>query len=158
MPAILDALLGNRLVSFSADCLKNDALSVLAGQIAPCLPEVVREVLDKETGGLAAAFLRREADFNTALGDGLAVPHLRIEGENAPLFTAVGWSKTGLDYGAADGLPVHLVVLFCIPDSRKDDYLREMRALMRAVLRQNIIPALAAAPDLAAVRNILSPS
>jgi len=60
------------------------------------------------------AVLARERIQATGLGDGLAVPYARIPGLPAPLL-GVGISRTGLDFDAPDGRPVHLVFLLLTP-------------------------------------------
>src|ERR1017187_3561989 len=70
--------------------------------------------------------LRREQEGNTAIGLGVAVPHVRGRREEGELFCAIGWSSQGVDYQAADGMPVHLVVMYYIPGAQKNVYLKEI--------------------------------
>jgi len=58
--------------------------------------------------------LAREALMSTGVGNGLAVPHGRIDGLTSPV-VAVGISEAGLDFNAPDGLPAHLVFLILTP-------------------------------------------
>lgn len=56
----------------------------------------------------------RERLGSTALGSGVAIPHLKIAGLAEPL-VAVGSFPDGVDFGAADGAPVRLLFLVLSP-------------------------------------------
>jgi Kef-type K+ transport system membrane component KefB/mannitol/fructose-specific phosphotransferase system IIA component (Ntr-type) len=56
----------------------------------------------------------RELSMPTALGQGVATPHARLEGLNAPV-AAVGMSAAGIDFNAPDGEPAHIVLLLLTP-------------------------------------------
>jgi Ca2+-transporting ATPase len=65
-----------------------------------------QEVLEK--------ILARERQITTGIGNGVAIPHTRIENlKEAVLF--VGLSKHGINFSSTDGRPVHLIVLFLTP-------------------------------------------
>ncbi len=58
--------------------------------------------------------LEREKQSTTGIGNGVAIPHARIEDlKEAVLF--VGLSKRGVDFSSVDGKSVHLIVLFLTP-------------------------------------------
>ena len=98
---------------------------------------------------------RRELECNTGIGLGVAVPHVRARREEGEIFCAIGWSAQGIDYGAADGAPVHLVFMYYIPGSQKNVYLKEISGLVKAIRKSGGIEPMAHAPDLNAVRNLL---
>ncbi|MFA5251142.1 MAG: HAD-IC family P-type ATPase [Phycisphaerae bacterium] len=65
-----------------------------------------QEILEK--------ILERERQSTTGIGNGVAIPHARIEDlKEAVVF--VGLSKRGINFASADGQVVHLVVLFLTP-------------------------------------------
>jgi Kef-type K+ transport system membrane component KefB/mannitol/fructose-specific phosphotransferase system IIA component (Ntr-type) len=70
--------------------------------------------LDPEA--VVAAVQYREQLMPTGVGHGVAVPHARVEGVTAPV-VAVGLSRAGIDFDAADGLPAHLIFLLLTPPS-----------------------------------------
>lgn len=98
---------------------------------------------------------KREDECNTGIGLGVAVPHVRAKREEGELFCAVGWSSQGIDYGAADSKPVHLVVMYYIPGAQKNVYLKEISSLVKAMRKTGGIEPIAHATDLNAVRNLL---
>jgi PTS system nitrogen regulatory IIA component len=49
----------------------------------------------------------------------------------------VGWSPAGIDYGAPDNEPVHLLVMYFVPDTQKNAYLKEISSLAKAIQTQS---------------------
>lgn len=146
MRALLTALREGRLIELpEAD--KKRSLEYLA-HLIEAVPDL---------GGspdLAEAVLAREASLNTGIGLGVACPHVRAQGAGE-LLCAVGWTPVGIDYGARDGKPVHLVVMYYIPDAQKGTYLKEISQLAAAVQKEGDIQAIAKADNLSAVRDEL---
>jgi len=144
--SLLNALQEGRLVELP-DAEKGKALEYLA-HLIEAVPDL------SGISELYEAMLAREKAQNTGLGLGVACPHVRASGEGE-LFCAVGWSPAGIDYGAPDGKKVHLVVMYYIPDSQKNVYLKEVSGLAGAIHREGGISAIASAEDIATVRERL---
>jgi mannitol/fructose-specific phosphotransferase system IIA component (Ntr-type) len=146
MKSLLNALHEGRLIELPA-ADKEKSLEYLANLIeaVPDLPGVPE---------LYEAMMARERTMNTGLGMGVACPHVRASG-SGDLVCAVGWSPTGIEYGAPDGKKVHLVVMYYIPDSQKNVYLKEISSLAAAVQRGGGIQPIATAEDIATVRERL---
>jgi PTS system nitrogen regulatory IIA component len=98
---------------------------------------------------------RREEQYNTGIGLGVAVPHVRVKREEGELFCAIGWSSQGIEYGAADGEHVHLVFMYYIPGAQKNVYLKEISSLVKAIKKSGGIEPIAHANHLNVVRNLL---
>ena len=146
MKSILNALHDGRLVELP-DTDKERSLRYLS-HLIEAIPELSGSIdLDKEV-------MARENSYNTGIGSGVACPHVRVAG-NGDLLCAVGWSPTGIGYGSADGKKVHLVVMYYIPDSDKNTYLKEVSALASAVKKEGGLQAIAKAEDIATVREQL---
>jgi mannitol/fructose-specific phosphotransferase system IIA component (Ntr-type) len=77
-----------------------------------CAAHEARAVRDP--GLLHETLLRRERWVSSAIGKGVAVPNARSLGVAAPRLL-VARSRRGVDWGAADGVPVQLVVLVLSP-------------------------------------------
>lgn len=146
MKSLLNALQEGRLVELP-DSDKGKSLEYLAHLIeaVPDLPGVPE---------LYEAMQQRETAANTGIGLGVACPHVRAAG-SGELICAVGWSPTGIDYGATDGKKVHLVVMYYIPDAQKNVYLKEISSLASAIRREDGIQPIATAEDIATVRERL---
>ncbi len=147
MRSILTALQEGRLFELP-DNNKDRALEFLA-RILDANPDI-------EVGTDAIEEIQlREQECNTGLGLGVGVPHVRAKREEGELFCAIGWSPTGIDYGAADGAHVHLVFMFYIPGAQKNVYLKEISSLFKAVKKSGSIDPIAHADNLNTVRNLL---
>jgi PTS system nitrogen regulatory IIA component len=147
MRSILTALQDGRLFELpEAD--KARALEFLA-RILDANPdiEVGTDALDEVQ--------RREQEYNTGIGLGVGVPHIRARREEGELFCAIGWSPKGIDYGASDGQPVHLVFMYYIPGAQKNVYLKEISTLVKAIRKSGGIDPIVHAADLNEVRNQL---
>lgn len=143
MKALLAALEEGRLIELPENN-KDKALQIL-GSLIEAVPGL------KAGTQVVESVLARERAANTALGLGWACPHARTTAEGE-LLCAVGWSPIGLDYGAPDGQPVRLIVMYYIPEAQKNAYLKEISALARVIGKPGGLPGLDQAKDLNEVR------
>lgn len=146
MKSLLDALQEGRLVELPA-IDKEKSLHFL-GTLIEAIPDF-RAGLD-----FNAIVDAREKAANTGIGQGWACPHGRVAGEG-DLSCAIGWSPTGIDYGAPDGKPVRVLVMHHVPDSQRTAYLREISGLARAIQANPALGELAGLHDLGEVRHRL---
>ena len=117
------------------DTHKDRALRSLI-QILP-LPESV----DREL--LLRLFLAREASASTAIGDGIAIPHVRnpiVLHVSRPAITLAFLAKA-IDFGALDGKPVHVLFSIISPTNRSHLQLlsRLSFALHDSALRESVV-------------------
>src|SRR2546428_13992914 len=103
MKALLTALREGRLVELP-DTNKEKSLEYLANLIeaVPDMPSV---------GELYEAMMTRERTMNTAIGNGVACPHVRAAGDGE-LVCAVGWSPAGNGYRAPGGKKGQPVLMY----------------------------------------------
>lgn len=148
MNSLLGALQEGRLVELPADRDKVRALTVLA-KLIEAVPSVPPGT------DVAAGVVLRESAGSTALGKGWACPHARLEREG-DLQCAVGWSPSGVEYGAPDGRPVHILVMYLVPLDQKNAYLREISGIAKALQAQPDDALWARVRDLTQVRDALS--
>jgi nitrogen PTS system EIIA component len=146
MKSLLNALQDGRLIELP-DNNKNKALEYLATLIE-AIPDIGVE------GGITESVLAREQSHNTGIGKGWACPHARAP-KDGELLCSVGWSPAGIDYGAPDNQPVHLMVMYFIPVSQKNAYLKEISSLARAIQSQTALQDLKSLEDLGEVRGRL---
>ncbi len=143
MRTLLSALEEGRLIELPENG-KDQALQFLASLIE-AIPGL------KAGSQVVESVLARERASSTALGMGWACPHARTSAEG-DLLCAVGWSPTGIDYGAPDNQPVRIIVMYYIPDSQKNAYLKEISSLARVLNKQGGLPQIDQAKDLNEVR------
>jgi len=93
---------------------------------------------------LLEAVFGREKLQSTGIGRGIAVPHGIVKGVNS-LSCAMGISRQGIKYGAIDGQPVHVIVMFVSEKTRDVQYLSLLASVCRIfeseALRKSIIRA-----------------
>jgi mannitol/fructose-specific phosphotransferase system IIA component (Ntr-type) len=146
MKCILDALHDGRLIELP-DNHKERALEYLATLIE-AIPDLGVE------GGITEKVLAREQAHNTGIGKGWACPHARSP-VHADIVCSLGWSPAGIDYGAPDCMPVHMVVMYFVPESQKNSYLKEISSLARAIQSQPAMQDFKSLEDLNDVRHKL---
>ncbi|SOB57454.1 PTS system, IIA component [Pseudodesulfovibrio profundus] len=146
MDTILDAIQEGRLFELPEND-KWHALQFLA-HIIEAFPETTAGT---DVVGLVA---KREEATNTAIGKGWACPHARLSYEE-DLMCVIGWSPKGIDYGAPDGIPVSLVVMYMVPDNQRNHYLREVSILAKTIDAQPGLEKLCQAKNLDDVRHYL---
>jgi mannitol/fructose-specific phosphotransferase system IIA component (Ntr-type) len=147
MRSILSALQDGRLFELP-ETGKDRALEFLA-RILDANPDIV-------VGTDAIEEIKlREQECNTGIGLGVGVPHVRAKREDGELFCAIGWSPQGIQYGASDGKPVHLVFMYYIPGAQKNVYLKEISSLVKAIKLSGGIDPIVSADSLFVVRNLL---
>jgi mannitol/fructose-specific phosphotransferase system IIA component (Ntr-type) len=146
MKSILTALQAGRLIEIS-ETEKEKALRYMAS-IIEAIPEVSARV------DIAQGVLEREKTANTGMGHGWACPHIRVDGDGE-LFSVIGWSPSGIDYGAPDGKKVHLLVMYYIPENQKNSYLKELSSLAKSIQKGQGIENIEKASTINDVRNEL---
>jgi mannitol/fructose-specific phosphotransferase system IIA component (Ntr-type) len=115
---------------------KQEVLDEMIALSHQCFPHVDAAVLRK-------AIAHRETLMSTGIGQGLAVPHARLEGVVEPL-VVVGVSAGGVTgYDSLDGEPVHVVLLIVAGKGQHEPYLRLLAAAVGALkdpaLRRRVI-------------------
>lgn len=95
--------------------------------------EVLRRVLEE-----------RELLASTAIGDGIAIPHGKLESVGQ-LVGMLGRSVEGLEFDSIDGKPTHLIFMLVAPASSTGIHLKALARLSRlfrdALFRQRLVEA-----------------
>lgn len=111
-PSLAEALEAGGIVYHLPDTNRERALHALV-QVLP-VPDGV------DRGMLLRLFLAREASASTAVGDGIALPHVRnpiVLNVNRPTVTLCFLEKP-VDFGALDRKPVHVLFSLICPTMR----------------------------------------
>jgi len=116
---------------------RREVLSELARRIASARPQIAEDALLR---GLE----ERERLGSTALGDGVAAPHCRVDGLAAPL-VALGVHHHGIAYDAPDERAVEVFAVLATPASTPGSHLRLLAGIARSLrgkaARQRIVAA-----------------
>ena len=97
-----------------------EALAALLATSAPSLAEV--DIFD--------SLLNRERLGSTGLGTGVAIPHGRMSGIDAPI-GAMLTLRNGVDFDAVDRQPVDLLFALVVPEASTDEHLQILATLAR---------------------------
>ncbi len=111
------------------------------------------KVSDKQA--LIDAILRREECVSTAIGEGVCIPHAKVDGVATPCI-AIGLCPAGIEYQAPDAKSVKIV--FLIVSSPKDAgaQLKILACLARYVKTPGFVQGLEAAQTPQDVINVLT--
>ncbi|BAW08675.1 PTS fructose transporter subunit IIC [Nocardia seriolae] len=148
-PEILDGALTERTVQpVLAATDKQSAIREMAALLARS-----GKVTDPDE--LLAAALRREAEGVTGLGDEIAIPHAKTDAVTAPV-VAFARAPQGIDWDSPDGNAAKLVFMIAVPlAAAGDEHLRILALLARKLMDPAFRERLLAAPDRAAILEIL---
>jgi len=88
--------------------------------------------------------LERERLGSTGIGDGIAIPHGKLQGLDEILLS-FGRSSEGIAFDAMDGKPVHLFFLLMAPENSAGLHLKILAKISRMLkdpaLRNNLLQA-----------------
>lgn len=101
------------------------------------------------------ALSEREKLGSTGVGGGLAIPHARIEGLEAP-FGMFARAEPAIDFAAIDGRPVDLVFLLLTPSRASAAHLSILAAISRRLRDPNIAAALRKAENAKELHKLLA--
>ena len=108
------------LVSTKVDVTsKKRVLEFLSDKLAHCSEQVNEErVFEK--------LVERERLGSTAMGDGVAIPHARMEGVERAMIALATLAKP-IDFDATDRQPVDLIMALLVPQECTDGHLRLLK-------------------------------
>src|SRR4030095_9734567 len=89
---------------------------------------------------------KRETSMSTGIGFGIGIPHASTEliGEVTGAF---GRSTKGVEFEALDSQPVHLVMLFLVPQGQFQKHLHTLASIAKVLRNDQFHKAILAAPD-----------
>jgi len=111
----------NRIILNLAARTKEDAIRELVQALS-----FSHKICDKEE--LAKRVLEREQIEATGLGEGVAIPHARTDAVDG-ICICLGISPKGIDYGALDDKPVHILILLAASESAHEAYLNTLSSV-----------------------------
>jgi PTS system nitrogen regulatory IIA component len=140
IPALASATKGNVLAEMASFLCERQ--SALMGHSA-LDPQALCRVLEE-----------RELLASTAIGDGIAIPHGKVDAIDR-LVAVLGRSVPGLAFDSIDGKPTHLVFMLVAPSNSAGAHLKALARLSRlfrdATFRQRLLDA----PDGPAMYQII---
>ncbi len=112
--------------------------SLLRSLIEPLL---MRAGKISDADALYEAIMQREKRVSTVIGNGVALPHIKLPCFN-DFFIVMGIVKDGVEWDALDGKAVHIVLLVAGPDDKQTKYLQLLSTLVLIVNEREIRDAI----------------
>ncbi len=137
---ITDILVREASILDLAQTAKDDVLAELAGALATAEPALDRDAL-------LGVLRDREALQSTGIGEGVAIPHGKIEGLDH-LVATFARSKGGVDFESIDGQPTQLFFLLVVPERSGGQHLKALARISRFFRDATFRERLLEAPDL----------
>jgi nitrogen PTS system EIIA component len=94
------------------------------------LAQLAAQRTGKDAATILASLLEREKLGSTGFGQGVAIPHGKVEGL-ASIYCLFARLGEPIDYRAIDGAPVDLVFLLLSPPDAGADHLKALAAISR---------------------------
>ena len=116
-----DILTPERIVLAVQAGSKKRVLEHVAKLVAANLPHL-------EAKEIFESLVAREKLGSTGFGNGIAIPHCRLEGCSTP-FSAVLRLEQPVDFDAIDGIPVDLLFVLLVPQQATDQHLELLRQI-----------------------------
>ena len=108
--------------------------------------EILAGCNDLDARSVLDALLARERLGSTALGDGVAIPHCRLEDCKAPVGVLLTLAKP-VDCNAPDDRHVDLLFILVVPESAADEHLQILSQLAGILIKEENRQALRQARD-----------
>lgn len=119
----------------------------LKGALSELLAASAQRFKNLDQDKLLDEFMEREKSMTTYLGNGVAMPHIRIPMPRRFIF-AIGRSKAGMEYeGLNPNEKVHLVLML-IANEEEKDYLKMLASIARVIKDRDFVEQLVKADDL----------
>ena len=140
--------------------LQPDAVLMLEGKTKK---EVLEEIITYATTRctlddiqLREAIWKREKMMTTGIGNGLALPHIRVAGFPSPL-VIVGLCQNPItDYRTLDNEPVRLIVFLAADEKDQEAYLKILGSISVKLKEKALMEEILAATDKQQIYSILS--
>lgn len=126
-----------------------EAIDELIGRLVEC-----GKVKMENREQIAAVVKKRETSMSTGIGFGIGIPHASTD-LIYEVVGAFGRSKKGVNFDALDNQPVHLVMLFLVPQGQFQKHLHTLANIARLLHNKDFRAALEGAPDSEAMMKII---
>jgi fructose-specific phosphotransferase system IIA component len=103
---------------------------------------------------IAAVVKKRETSMSTGIGFGIGIPHASTD-LIYEVVGAFGRSTQGVNFDALDNQPVHLVMLFLVPQGQFQKHLHTLANIAKLLHNKDFRSALETAPDAETMLQII---
>ena len=125
---------------------KAELLELLAAQAA--------RITGEDAAAIAEALTAREELGSTGLGNGIAIPHGKLN--NLPSIIGIfARLETPVDFEALDDQPVDLVFLLLAPEGAGADHLKALSRIARVLRDQDMVAKIRSSDSASAIYTLL---
>ncbi|SFH07739.1 PTS IIA-like nitrogen-regulatory protein PtsN [Palleronia marisminoris] len=144
----------------SSDLLSPEAIRVIPGmsskkRLFNTLSDVAEQVYHLCPESVCDALMERESLGPTAVGQGVALPHARIDSIDRVRGVFLKLERP-LDFGAADRQPVDLIFGLFAPEDAGVDHLKALAAVSRTLRDPDLCALLRANGDASTIHTVLT--
>lgn len=133
------------ILDVDADCSKA-VFRCVSGYLSPLTDIPARDI--------ANALTERERMGSTAVGDGVSIPHARLEQVSAPQAFMLRLNKP-IDMDADDDQLVNIFFILLVPQESNNEHLRMLSKLARVIRAPGNLEFIRSSHDPAAVAELL---
>ena len=123
------------------ETLRAQGKAAVLEEIAMQLDRGTEKITDQE---MVKVLLDREKLGSTGIGDGIAIPHGKLNGLKE-MVVFFGRSREGIEFAAMDGKPVYLFFMLLAPENSTGQHLKVLarisRMLKDAAFRKKLLEA-----------------
>jgi PTS system nitrogen regulatory IIA component len=145
---VIDFLQPQRIIAHMSARTKPGVLTELSKHLAAQEPGVDADTLHR-------VLEERELLASTAIGDGIAIPHGKLDSVGH-LVGSLGRSVEGIEFESIDGKPTHLVFMLVAPASSTGVHLKALARLSRLFRDADFRQRLLAASDADAMYKVIA--
>jgi PTS system nitrogen regulatory IIA component len=111
--------------------------------------EVISEIAVKENpqldiGDVLSSMLAREKMGSTGIGNGIAIPHGRIEGIS-DIVAIIVTSEEPIEFDAIDDKPVDIFFALLVPSEQTQEHLQTLSSIAQKLSENSIVKAIRSA-------------
>lgn len=103
---------------------------------------------------IRAEIFEREKILSTGIGQGIAVPHIRVDGLE-DIHIAFGLFKKPIEFGSIDNTPVQIIVMVVVPKKAHTLYLKILASIVTLFKDESVRNRVLQAPDCQAAYALL---
>ncbi len=112
------------------------------------------KIKEEHQAAIAAVVKKRESSMSTGIGFGIGIPHASTD-LISEVVGALGRSRGGVNFDSLDNQPVHLVMLFLVPQGQFQKHLHTLANIAKLLHRADFRQALETAPDADSMLDII---
>lgn len=140
----------------TADLILPNLHATSKKQVLRALAEETAGLLRADPDDLLTALLDRERIGSTGIGNGVAIPHVKLESADK-IYSILARLDTAIDYDAIDGRPVDIIFMLLAPvNSKTTQHLKTLAHISRFLKDQKTCRDIRSTMDQSQIAELLA--